>query len=178
MKNYFEEFTIPYWQSKVKNWEKKKKILLSLYNSNKNNMKIGDQYTDYDSKNNYHFQIQSILSPELYEARKALDLEKYTFEVNTAWFQLYEQYQHHTIHNHGINAFSSVCYVEYDHTEHEPTTFVCPFNNYINNNVIEFTPSGIEEGSIIFFPSNVPHFVAPNKSTKSRLILSFNIKSY
>jgi len=41
--------------------------------------------------------------------------------------------------------------------------------------MIEFIPNDIEEGSIVFFPSNVPHYVAPNKSTKPRLILSFNI---
>jgi hypothetical protein len=176
MKNYFEAFTIPYWQTKVIDWEYKKKSLLSLHYNNKHNMCGGDeQYTDYNSKNSYHSQVQSILLDDLYSARKALNLEHHTLRVTTAWFQMYEQYHHHPIHNHGINGFSSVCYIEYDHNEHEPTRFVCPFNSYINNDMIEFIPNDIEEGSIVFFPSNVPHYVAPNKSTKPRLILSFNI---
>ena len=53
MKNYFEAFTIPYWQSKVTNWEQKKKCLLTIYNNTKINMNGDDQYTDYNNKNNY-----------------------------------------------------------------------------------------------------------------------------
>jgi hypothetical protein len=175
MENYFEAFTIPYWQSKVTNWEEKKKSLLALYYNNKGNMSSGDQHTDYNHKNNYQSQVQAILLDDLYSARKSLNLEHHALRVTTAWFQLYEQYHHHSIHNHGINGFSSVCYVEYDAIEHEPTRFVCPFNSYINNDVIEFIPKNIEEGSIVFFPSNISHYVAPNKSLKHRLILSFNI---
>jgi len=67
MKNYFEAFTIPYWQTKVIDWEYKKKSLLSLHYNNKHNMCGGDeQYTDYNSKNSYHSQVQSILLDDLY----------------------------------------------------------------------------------------------------------------
>lgn len=175
MKNYIEKFTIPFWQSKVKNWETKKNLLLALYDSNKQNMANGDQHTDYNLNNGYHHQVESILMDDLLEARSELKLEDSNIRVNSAWFQLYEQYQHHTLHNHGLNGFSSVCYIEYDSSEHEPTRFICPFNSYKNNDIIEFIPENIEEGSIVFFPNNLPHYVAPNKSLKPRLILSFNL---
>ena len=175
MKNYFEAFTIPYWQSKVTNWEQKKKCLLTIYNNTKINMNGDDQYTDYNNKNNYQSQIYAILIDDINSARKGMNLNQYEFKITTSWFQLYEQCHHHPIHNHGINALSAVCYIEYDSNEHEPTRFISPFNSYINNDLIEFIPSDIEEGSILFFPSNISHFVAPNKSPKPRLILSFNL---
>lgn len=175
IKNYIEKFTIPFWQAKVNDWEIKKRSLLNLYELHKANMAVGDQYTDYNCSNDYHFQVESILMDDLLSARTALDLNDHPIRINSAWFQLYEQYQHHTLHNHGINGFSSVCYIEYDSTEHEPTRFVAPFNSHKDNNVIEFIPENIEEGSIIFFPNNLSHYVAPNKSMKPRLILSFNL---
>lgn len=175
MKNYIEEFTIPFLQTKVKNWDIKKQLLLNLYESRKNNFASGDQYTDYGINNRYHHQIESILIDDLKEAKKSLNIEKDSISVNSAWFQLYKQHQHHTIHNHGLGGFSSVCYIEYDKEEHEPTRFICPFNNLFDHHEIEFIPKDIEESSIIFFPSSLSHYVAPNKSKKHRLILSLNI---
>lgn len=175
MKNYIEKFTIPFWQAKIIDWETKKEQLMSLYNNIKGKMVIGDQYSDYDVTNNYYNTIQTILLDDLIAARKELKLEQHLVRVNAAWFQMYEKGHHHPIHNHGIGGFSSVCYIEYDPLEHEPTRFVAPFNDFRRNDMLEYIPEGIEEGSIIFFPCNISHYVAPSKSDKPRLILSFNI---
>ena len=38
-------------------------------------------------------------------------------------------------------------------------------------------PPGIREGSLIFFPSYVLHYTAPNQSDVDRIILSFNVNA-
>lgn len=174
MSSHFEEFTIPYFQTTVKHWEQKKPMLTQLYLSHKSNMIEGDQNSDYNKDNNYHNQIQSILMDDIINATKSMNIKFTKIQVNCAWFQRYEQFQHHAIHNHGVGGFSSVCYIEYDKDEHRPTTFISPFNSWVDNNLLEFAPKNIEEGSIIFFPSSIAHYVPPNKSLKHRLILSFN----
>ena len=74
------------------------------------------------------------------------------------------------------NMGSSVCYVDYDPEVHKPTHFYAPYLNFINGSVIDHIPEGIEEGSIIFFPSAIGHCTVPHHSDKTRTILSFNLK--
>lgn len=176
MGNYFEEFTIPYFQTKVNDWEQKKLMLTNLYLIYKSNMTDfnDQQINDYKKSNKYQHQVESILMDDIINAGKSMNIEFTHIRVNNSWFQRYKQFQYHSIHNHGIGGFSSVCFIEYDKDEHKPTTFISPFNNWIDNSLIEFTPKNIEEGSIVFFPSNIVHYVEPNKSLKDRLILSFN----
>lgn len=175
MKNYIEKFTIPYWQLQVDDWSNKKSKLLDLYHSRHRHMLYGEQITDYNSNNNYHLVVQDILEEDLLRARRALDLDHFPGTIQSCWFQGYERSHYHGIHNHGIGGFSSVLFIEFDPEYHEATTFVAPFNEWLRNDMIEWKPDNVTEGTMIFFPMNLPHFAPTNTSDVPRLILSCNI---
>ena len=45
----------------------------------------------------------------------------------------------------------------------------------IDGNVIEYEPDDVEEGTLIVFPTSLPHYVPVNKSDEPRIILSMNM---
>jgi ectoine hydroxylase-related dioxygenase (phytanoyl-CoA dioxygenase family) len=69
---------------------------------------------------------------------------------------------------------SSVCFIEYNKSFHKPTTFVSPFGNNITGELTRYEPD-VEEGDIIFFPSNLLHYAPTNLSNLKRIIMSFNL---
>lgn len=81
----------------------------------------------------------------------------------------------HSAHNHGSTGFSSVCFIEYDKKFHKPTTFICPFQDFITGQFNFYEPD-VNEGDIIFFPSNILHYAPINMSNKTRIVMSFNLK--
>lgn len=157
-------FSVPIYKYKVQNWEIKKKKLLDLFNSFQHRV-IGNVITSpLDIKTN-------ILEEEI----KLFENEcGYEFISTEVWFQKYEQNMNHAVHTHGPTGFSSVCFIEYDKNSHKPTTFVSPFGNYITSELERYEPD-VEEGDIIFFPSNLLHYAPTNLTDKIRIIMSFNL---
>ena len=45
----------------------------------------------------------------------------------------------------------------------------------IDGNLIEYEPDDVEEGTLIVFPTSLPHYVPVNKSDEPRIILSMNM---
>jgi len=157
-------FSIPIYKYKVKNWEIKKEKLLNLFDSFQHKV-VGNVVTSsFNVKTN-------ILSEEIDFFGNEIGINFYPTEV---WFQKYEHSMDHPVHNHGEMGFSSVCFIEYDKNFHEPTTFISPFGDYLGK--IEKYKPDVEEGDIIFFPSNLLHYVPINLSNKVRLVMSFNLK--
>ena len=118
--------------------------------------------------------VKEILNDELLEFIRLANLQM--VEVKQSWFETATSTEFHGMHNHGATGYSSVCYVDYDPEVHKPTHFYAPYLNFINGSVIDHIPEGIEEGSIIFFPSAIGHCTVPHHSDKTRTILSFNLK--
>ena len=162
MKNIL--FSVPIYKYKVKNWDIKKKKLLDLFNSFEHRF-VGNVITS-------PINIKTdILLDEI------LSLENETgfrLNVEECWFQKYENMMNHGVHTHGVFGFSSVCFIEYNKNFHKPTTFVSPFISNISGEPAIVSPD-VEEGDIIFFPSNILHYVPVNSSKKERLIISFNL---
>jgi hypothetical protein len=157
-------FSIPIYKYKVQNWEVKKKKLLNLFNSFEHKV-VGNVITSpLDIKTD-------ILDEEIVLFENECNLKFISSEV---WFQEYKQNMNHAVHNHGSTGFSSVCFIEYDKKYHKPTTFISPFNNYITGELERYEPD-VEEGDIIFFPSNLLHYVPTNLVDKVRIIVSFNL---
>ena len=96
------------------------------------------------------------------------------FYLRDLWAQRYYKQDGMACHTHGTSSFSGVLYAEFDPNEHQATKFMAPFNNFITDRNLYLTPPVIE-GSIILFPSMLPHFAEPNKSFKPRTIFSFNL---
>lgn len=171
---YIKEFTIPFYQSEVINWDVKKSNLLKIYDQC--SMGHGDQNTDYSikEKNPYSTVVNTIFYEDLKKIQNCLEYPN-PLKVDCAWFQSYNESDHHSLHNHGYGYLSMVCYINYDSNYHKPTTFVAPFYDFMTGNTMQYEPQNIKEGSIIVFPSSLPHFVPPNRSKVERLILSANI---
>jgi hypothetical protein len=158
-------FCIPIFKYKVDNWKIKKKKLLNLFNNF--HTKIIDNVitTPFDIKSN-------IFCEEIKLFEKEVNLK---FSVSEFWFQRYNNGMDHAPHNHGPVGFSAVCYLEFDRKYHKPTIFISPLGNFINGEIERYIPQ-VEEGEIIFFPSNLLHFAPVNLSNKIRIIVSFNLE--
>ena len=157
-------FSVPIFKYNVQNWKIKKKQLLDLFNSFKPRVVDNVITSPLDIKTN-------ILSKEIELFEKNVGFNLISSEV---WFQKYESNMNHAVHNHGPTGFSSVCFIEYDKHNHNPTTFISPFGNYITGELERYQPD-VEEGDIIFFPSNLLHYAPTNLSKITRTIISFNL---
>jgi hypothetical protein len=161
----FNDLSIPFYLYKVNNWEVKKKKLTNYFNQLKKK-KIANVMTS---------QIISdvgILTEEIEKFQNEIDVKLFVLE---SWFQLYENGMNHSVHNHGAVGFSSICYVSFEKKIHKPTKFVLPFLNPIDGSVQHYSPD-VDEGFIIFFPSNLMHYAPVNDSNENRIIFSFNLK--
>lgn len=178
MNNYIKKFVVPFFQLKIIDWETRKENLFKIYDEIESNMVSGDQFSDYNfsETNKYIKEIEKLFINEINAARDSFELNDSILSVDTAWFQKYMKGHHHEIHNHGYGGLSAVCFLKFEPSEHFPTKFIAPFNNFFTCDMLDFMPEGVEEGTVIFFPSGLPHYVAPSKSDKTRIILSFNMK--
>lgn len=174
---YQHMFSIPIFHFKIENWVEKKKQLLGTWKLIKEEcLQENNLLISYGSKNcseKLDDVIHNILNQEIKNFLSHLDYDNYEF-LN-GWFQCASKCGFHGVHNHGQLGYSSVCFVNYNEDEHTPTTFIAPFSDFIMGDTMLYQPNNITEGSIIFFPSSIPHFTEPNSSNMERLIVSFNL---
>jgi len=158
-------FSVPIYKYKVENWKIKKKKLLDLFNSLQHNV-VGNLVTSpINIKTNILLEEIKVFEEDI----------KMKFSSSEVWFQKYENSMNHAVHTHGPTGFSSVCFIEYNKNTHKPTTFISPFGNYITGELERYEPN-VEEGDIIFFPSNLLHYAPSNLSNEIRTIMSFNLQ--
>lgn len=171
--NFIENFTIPFYRIQIDNWLVKKEKLLEICNSSqfKSDDPISQVYTDYWRENNYNEQIFQILNDDL---NRFSDKIQSPCRVDHTWFQRYTKGNFHSPHDHGSLGYSSVCFIEYDENEHNPPRFISPFKS-VYGNIMEYTPENVVEGTMIFFPAMLLHYVLPTTSDKIRTIMSMNI---
>ena len=82
------------------------------------------------------------------------------------WFQQYKKKDFHTWHIHGGCNFSCVYYVDIDDN--------CSKTTFRLLDGSEFDVA-VKEGDVLVFPSYMPHTSKPNKSNKTKTIISFNM---
>lgn len=154
----------------IRDWETKKKPLMD---------KIPKQedYTDFMS---YRKDIE--VPPYLNELSECVAEEIADFGqsypcpvvITNAWVENAKQYDYHNVHQHGPTGYSAVLYVKFDPSCHEATKFYSPFNDPATGDLLEYQPF-VKEGDLVVFPSFLLHEGPMNKSTKERMIVSFNI---
>lgn len=176
---FYNIFAIPLLHLKVNNWEEKKKSLLNLYAKEELTFKkvdtVKNSYDeDITKSNELNLVIEELLKDEINEFNKVFNIK--LSKIIQSWFQIEEMGMYHPIHNHGYGHFSSVCFIEFDSNYHLPTTFVSPSPDAVSGDIMKFVPDKVTEGSIIFFPSGLPHYSPGNRSDVDRKILSFNIR--
>ena len=145
-------FYIPVFVVKIAQWENKKKRLLSLVDWNNSAGIQDDHFTDYHLNKingcSYKDQFEAVLSEEFQVMADHLQVN---LVIKDVWAQKYVKEKGMQVHTHGTEGFSCVLYAEFDPLEHESTTFIAPFNNFVNNDNLYFKPD-VTEGTILVFP--------------------------
>lgn len=191
-------FSIPILTIQVKDWNKKRKILMKHYlkqtESNDLYLRGDEVLTSYidsmdfskktdewiENNNKSVKSMEELLEEELnlvYDKMlKPLDrLSNRKLKISEFWFQNQNNGTAHGMHTHGSNGLSAVCYVKYDKRYHTPTNFISPNFNCLTNTNMAWYPEESTEGTMVVFPSNILHSTQPNNSDVSRVILSFNL---
>ena len=193
-------FSIPILTIQVKDWNKKRKILMKHYlrQTESNDLYLrGDEevltsYVDFMDiskktdewiENNYKFVegMQELFEEEINLAYdkiikpySSLHLSKRKLKIGDFWFQNQNNGTAHGIHTHGSNGLSAVCYIKYDKQYHTSTHFISPNFNSFDNTNMTWHPEESTEGTMVFFPSNILHYTRPNNSDVSRIIAAIN----
>lgn len=169
-------FIVPYLKLDVVNWKDKKKKLLDLMNACNLDTDpfILTSFFNNESTNQNDL-IQSIFEEELKYMKKSFGFNDCV--IKHSWFQEQTKNMFHPMHHHcGVDVMmSSICYLEYFSSEHTATQFISPFMDSLSSSYMNFMPE-VNEGTIIFFPSNILHQTLPNISDKPRKIVSFNLE--
>jgi hypothetical protein len=95
--------------------------------------------------------------------------------LKNVWIVHYEQYQEHMIHNHGNSGLGGVIYLNYDNSVHEPTRYLMPLNDLVNETSLIYNEQ-VKEGDILIMPSFIHHYSPFNKSKKVRSIIGFDLE--
>jgi uncharacterized protein (TIGR02466 family) len=134
--------------------------------------KFDEHHTNF--RKNEKFNLSDIFDDEINTFKNEFNLKE--IKPKHFWFEKCLKKEYHSPHTHGLIGYSAVCYVDYDENEHSPINFLSPFHNFLNGEPSLYVPSNVTEGTIIFFPSTLLHWVSPNNSEKERLVVSFNLK--
>lgn len=175
MAEYIENmFSLPIFHLYADDWEEKKQKLIEIASNARYDKKPGEFVSSdyFDKQKSYWNDLTELITPEI---QRFVDRTGQDFVIDGAWFERATPGQCHIPHNHGATGFSAVMFVEYDEEEHEPTHFICPFNEFTGGLEKTYVPRDIRSGSVIFFPSAIHHYTVPNQSEKPRLILSWNL---
>ena len=167
-------FEFPSYHYKVKDWEFKKKGLLSRINKSKfvrtelqtfetDRQTCGKSYVRY---------FEDFLKSELFEFCQEAGV---TCSMTDAWCVKYQKGDQQTVHNHRGWGFSGILYVEYDPKVHTPTCFVAPWNDPRSDTTsLSYVPN-VKEGTLFIAPSWALHVVNPNKTRKQRMVVVFDL---
>lgn len=168
-------FIIPHLKLQVIDWKYKKKKLLDLMNECVLSESPLLKTSFSNEIENQNKSIEDIFEEELNYMKESFGFND--CQIKQSWFQEQKRNMFHPTHDHfGPNMMmSSVCYIDYDSSEHTATQFISPFLDSLSYSYLYHTPE-VSEGTIIFFPSNVLHQSLPNISDKSRKIVSFNLE--
>jgi hypothetical protein len=88
------------------------------------------------------------------------------WNINPLWYQIYNKNHHHTWHNHCNSNFANIYYVQLP-----DKSSITEFYDIVNKKVFKLE---VTEGELITFPAFFLHRSPPNKSDKSKIIISFN----
>ncbi len=170
-------FDLPMKVLPVFSWDRKKEEILALKTDNLKKVKHENIITDFrhssKKSHNYSKKLEEIFYDELQLIYREFNLKDYF--IRNSWMEVAEKTMNHAVHNHGAIGFSAVVFVDFDPKVHTPTQFISPYGDWETGTTKTFVPRGIEEGSLLVFPSMLNHYTDPNNSDIPRTILSFNI---
>ena len=169
-------FHVPLLSFEVKDWDRKKKELLSVLDNNeflqlKDNSFLTDRHPD---KIDYRHNFAQIFVEEFDDFAKTLKLEE--IHIKDKWSVKYNQPgQSHAPHNHRSVGYTGLLYVEYDPDVHEPVKFIGPWNSPITDTTELSELNNAREGVLYIWPSYLIHYVDAMKTDKLRMITSWDM---
>ena len=170
-------FHIPLFSYGVKEWDRKKKALLSRINKNEfGYFGLNDFQTDrHAKKNRYALDFESIFDDELSEFKKDANLEY--LRVLDIWTLKYtKKNENHCPHNHRSTGFTGLLYLEYDPKVHEPTKFIGPWNDPVDDKTQLAILPDPKPGVIYIWPSVMLHYADGMKTNKLRMVTSWDME--
>ena len=170
-------FHIPLFSYEVKEWDRKKKALLSRINKNEfGYFGLNDFQTDrHAKKNRYALDFESIFDDELSEFKKDANLEY--LRVLDIWTLKYtKKNENHCPHNHRSTGFTGLLYLEYDPKVHEPTKFIGPWNDPVDDTTQLARIPDPKPGVIYIWPSAMLHYADGMKTNKLRMVTSWDME--
>ena len=166
-------FSLSYFKYEVEDWGVKKKEFFNLLEESPQERDEMNFYSSSRrSKNKICLERFSNLIFD--QLKKFANELHHSIKIDDVWSVTYHSNDHQTAHNHGSSGYSGVLYLDFDSHIHESTHFICPWNIPENDSTYIFTPD-ITEGDIFIFPSFIRHFCPPNKNSKERTIISFDV---
>jgi hypothetical protein len=170
-------FSIPLFTYFIQDWDNKKQEFYHyIHNSDYRTQENGDFQTDRFSKRyNYAQDFQHVFSESFDEFKKEFGASK--VNIKNIWTVKYsEKNQYHCPHNHSSTGFSGILYMDYDPEIHLPTTFMCPWNDPIDDVSLFTNLPHPAEGIIYIWPSFLVHHAESMKSDKKRVIVSWDME--
>lgn len=183
-----EKFGIPFYISRVPNWEEQKEIIINSLPNFKKYKLEKSKNSGHGDKNHYTDYFKNLEKPPIYaetvlgcindQILSFCEITKQNWNLTAIWFQTYEQYNNFSVHNHGIEGWSAILYVEFDDQEHSPTTFYSPYPSWKKEMLGQYETyiPPVKEGDLLIFPSMIQHEASSNLSSKRRTIISFNLR--
>lgn len=164
--------TVPFYKYNVQNWEDvKQRIEKNIKFSTFQRMESFDSDRKEETPF-YAVNVAEILNDQITEFANEVAGVRVT--VKNMWVVKYGKGDYHPVHNHSGKGYSGILYLNYDKEEHQQTFYVHPMNDPVSDKTLYSAPE-VDEGVLMFVPSNVLHFTKPNNSDKERVILSFDL---
>jgi len=170
-------FKIFLYQYEVKDWDRKKELILSKIN--KNQFKYDDLNTFQTDRNcreyRYNLDFKNIFCDELDQFKK--ESNSSDIDITDIWTLKYNKIgENHCPHNHGSVGYSGLLYLEYDSKVHKPVKFVGPWNDPIHDKTQIVLLPDPKPGMIYIWPSSILHYVDSVSSNKLRMVTSWDMK--
>ena len=172
LNRYVQNPDFPYYISTFKNHNLlKKPVIRALKKSNseyinkKNEVLITNWYQASDKIDEYLHILYEPLNNHMNEVFAKLKHTNY--EYQSFWFTKYKKNGTFTIHQHRKASWVSIYYLKLP-----GGTPITHFENIFSREI--FVPN-IKEGDIITFPGFVWHYSPINTSSKTKIVVSFNV---
>ena len=115
------------------------------------------------------------LKREGYKVKNSKELLfKCVDKIKDIWSVSYTKGEYHSPHNHGSIGWAGILYLDLP-KDSPVTSYLQPWND-IQNDTSIYHPVKVVEGQIVIVPQFVTHFSPPNKSTKKKRIISWDME--
>ncbi len=186
-------FSTPVWINEIENFEainnELSKFIYDLKDSDPDGKKVsnvnGWHSKEFDMQNSSLKNFLQSITPKIRQATIDMgwDTENQIVKITNMWSIINKKDSFNDRHHHGNSDLSAAYYVSADEVSgdivfYDPRqafTFSHPQSSEINNLNAQVKSVTPKSGTLVLFPSYLDHSVNPSKSSKDRIVISFNV---